>query len=210
MDQYKQELCVGKLPQHRVRLVILGDPGVGKSQLSASLSRSRLKSLFRPHPPPSSEPRPLVMSVGRMTFPVAGEFNVWEMSGQTDLQRTHECFIGSPCSIYLVVYRLTDPPHVQCDRLRHWLGLLKSQHAPLCGFAGRTSNNLHVVLVGSFADQESADSAHSLVIGEFEQWFNIDTHCLDCRVVQTTKRLRESLAALRLKITQVSTVCCVF
>ena len=69
---------------------------------------------------------------------------------------THEQFLKMRNSVAMVVFSLRDSLEKQLAQVRFWLAMIKSKQPPseVIRFAGRNTNKPHVVLVGSFADQQ--------------------------------------------------------
>jgi hypothetical protein len=96
------------------------------------------------------------MTVQQVTVPSAGNFSIWDFSGMREYYVTHEQFLKMRNSIALVVFSLRDSLEKQLAQVRFWLAMIKSRQPPseVIRFAGENLNKPHIVLVGSFADQQ--------------------------------------------------------
>lgn len=97
------------------------------------------------------------MTVQQVTVPNAGNFSIWDFSGMREYYVTHEQFLTMRNSIALVVFSLRDSLEKQLAQVRFWLAMIKSRQPPaseVIRFAGENPSKPHVVLVGSFADQQ--------------------------------------------------------
>ena len=96
----------------RVKLLVCGAAGVGKTELIDSLKCRLLYSLFRKRSPSSLTQtilrRTYGMIVQQVTVPSAGNFSVWDFSGMREYYITHEQFLKMRNSIALVVFSLRD------------------------------------------------------------------------------------------------------
>ncbi len=159
-EQYISELKLGQVPLDRVKLLVCGAAGIGKTELVDSLKCRLLHSLFRKRSPSSLTQmilkRTYGMTVQQVTIPNAGNFSVWDFSGMREYYVTHEQFLKMRNSIALVVFSLRDSLEKQLTQVRFWLAMIKSRQPPsdVIRFAGENPNKPHVILVGSFADQQ--------------------------------------------------------
>lgn len=158
-DHYVNELVLGQIPISRVKLLVCGAPGVGKTELINSLKCHFLRSLFRRRS--TSDLAHAILrrthgiAVHQTGIPNAGDFSIWDFSGMKEYYMAHEHFLGTNNSVVLLVFSLREPVEKQIAQLRFWLAMIKSKQPPGEGirFAGRRSHKPFAVLVGSFADQ---------------------------------------------------------
>ena len=143
-----------------MKLLVCGAAGVGKTELVDSLKCRLLQSLFRKRSPSSLTQmilkRTYGMTVQQVSIPNAGNFSVWDFSGMREYCVTHEQFLKIRNSIALVVFSLRDSLEKQLAQVRFWLAMIKSRQplSEVIQFAGGNPNKPHVILVGSFADQQ--------------------------------------------------------
>ena len=162
-EQYAKELTLGQVPLERVKLLVCGASGVGKTELIDSLKCHLLRSLFRKRSASSLAQmilkRTYGMTVQRVTIPNAGSFSIWDFSGMKEYYVTHEQFLRMRNSIASVVFSLRDSLEKQLGQVRFWLAMIKSKQPPseAIRFAGENPNKPYVILVGSFADQRHQD-----------------------------------------------------
>ena len=73
-----------------------------------------------------------------------------------DYYIVHEQFLRMRNSIAMVMFSLRDPLEKQLAQVRFWLAMIKSKQplSDVIHFAGENPNKPHVILVGSFADQQ--------------------------------------------------------
>ena len=156
-DHYVSELVLGQIPIDRTKLLICGAAGVGKTELIDSLKCHILRSLFRRRSSSTFQQmilrRTHGMTVQHTTIPNAGNFSIWDFSGMKEFFVSHERFLGSTNSIFLLVMSLRDPVTKQLAQMRFWLAMIKAKSTPseiIC----HSVNRPFVILVGSFADQQ--------------------------------------------------------
>ena len=157
-DQCLNELALGTVQLTRVRLLVCGATGVGKSELVTSLKSGFLQGLLRyPYSSTHSHllPRTYGFSVHQTTIPGSGQFSIWDFSGQTEYYPVHEFFLDSQNAIYILVFSLLHPLDKQLTQLRFWLAMIKSKQRPeeVIHYAGHTGRRPCVILVASFSDQ---------------------------------------------------------
>lgn len=144
----------------RAKLLVCGAAGVGKTELIDSLKHKHFQSLFRRRAVSDlshmTYKRTCGMTVQQMSIPNVGDYSVWDFSGQKDFYITHEYFLGARNSLFLVVFSLRDPLLKQIAQVRFWLAMLKAKQASckVIHFAGCRVRKPHVLLIGSFADQQ--------------------------------------------------------
>jgi len=147
----------------RIKLLVCGDVGVGKTELIESLKCRFLRSLFRRRS--TSDLSQMVLrsthgiTVHQATIPNAKEFSIWDLSGLPDYYLIHEKFLGAKNSIYMIVFSLRDPVKKQIARVRFWLSMIKARL-----LLDNVTTKPHIVLVASFADSplRSVESLSSL------------------------------------------------
>ena len=162
---YIHEVMLGQVPPNRVKLLVCGAAGVGKTELTDSLKCHLLRSLFRRRSPSSLTQmilkRTYGMTVQQVAIPNAGNFSVWDFSGMKDYYAAHENFLRLTNAVAMVVFSLRDSVEKQLAQVRFWLAMIKSKQPPdeVIRFAGENPDKPHVLLVGSFADQQHLHSA---------------------------------------------------
>ena len=158
-DRCLHEITLGMVQVDKVRLLVCGAADVGKTSLIASLKARFLRS-FRPVKFGGSY---LGLAAYRHTFgfcveqlniPNAGEFSVWDFSGHKDYYLTHEYFLESRNTIYVILYSRLHSYERQLAQVRFWLAMIKSKHRPgkFIHYAGHCGQKPFVILVQSFAD----------------------------------------------------------
>ena len=131
---------------------------MGKTELVTSLKCHALRGLFRRRPSSDHahtlQRRTHGFSVQAATLP--GEFSIWDFSGLREYCTVHETFLDCTNAIAVVVFSLRAPLQVQLSQVHFWLSVLRcsQRRAEGTGYAGSSGRRPHVVLVGSFADQE--------------------------------------------------------
>jgi len=216
----------------RVKLLVLGDVGVGKTELVESLKCKFLRSLFRRRS--TSDLTQMAfrsthgITIHQATIPNAKEFSIWDFSGLKDYYLIHEKFLSAKNSIYVIVFSLRDPVKKQITRVKFWLSVIKAKLQ-----LNDVTMKPHIVLVASFADSplQSVGSLSSLssdedddmfttspvsggasavlmfAIQQFGHYFSFQdiVHSLDCRLSQTSEMrvLRTTLALLRITCVKV-------
>lgn len=161
------ELVLGQMPLSRVKLLVCGAAGVGKTELINSLKCHILRSLFRKRS--NSDfyhmilKRSRGMCVQQVTIPNAGLFSVWDFSGMKEYYVAHENFLESKNAIFLIVFSLREQVSKQLAQARFWLAMIKSKLGPseVIHHAAKTPNRPPVILVGSFADQQQPNHLNS-------------------------------------------------
>lgn len=94
--------------------------------------------------------------VQQATIPEAGDFSIWDFSGQRDYHVGHEHFLSASNAIFLVVFSLKDPIERQLAQVRHWLAMIRAKQNPgkFPRYLGKGASQPFMVLVGSYADQQ--------------------------------------------------------
>lgn len=159
-DAYVADLAPASSPLSKVKLLVCGGAGVGKTELVSSLKCSRLRSIFRRRS--ASDLAHMVANrtygfdVQQATVPDAGNFSIWDFSGQQDYHVGHEHFLAANNAIFLVVFSLKDPIERQIAQVQHWLAMIRAKQNPgkFPRYLGKGVSHPFVVLVGSYADQQ--------------------------------------------------------
>ena len=131
---------------------------MGKTELVSSLKCSRLRSIFRRRS--ASDLAHMVANrtygfdVQQGTIPDAGNFSIWDFSGQQDYHVGHEHFLAASNAIFLVVFSLKDPIERQMAQVQHWLAMIRAKQNPGKFPRPKGVSRPFVVLVGSYADQQ--------------------------------------------------------
>ncbi len=154
-----RELSPNGTRVNRVRLLLCGASGVGKTSLLSSLRTKFLRTLRRPtfggsYLGSSALDHTYGFCMQRLLIPNAGEFSVWDFSGRKQYYPAHEYFLDCRNGLYLIVYRSADPLELQLAQVRFWLAMIKSKHKPhpFIHFAGHYIHKPFVILVSSFSD----------------------------------------------------------
>ena len=153
-DQYVSDLVLGQVPLDRVKLLVCGAAGVGKTELITSLKCHILRSLFRRRSNSNLQQMILKRTHGMIvqatTIPGAGNFSVWDLSGMKEFYVSHENFLGDENSVFVLMSSLRDPCSKQLAQMRYWLAMIKAKRRP----ASKSTRRPFVILVGSFVDQQ--------------------------------------------------------
>lgn len=157
-DQYVSELAPGQLPLDRVKLLVCGGPGVGKTELIDSLKCHIIRSLFRRRSISNFQQmlqqRTHGMNIQLTTVPNSGLFSIWDFSGIREFYAAHENFLNEANSIFILVMNLRDPVKKQLAQMRFWLAMIKAKYRQREILARSVFRRPFVILVGSFADQQ--------------------------------------------------------
>ena len=227
------DLITGVVCMDRVKLLVCGASGVGKTELVESLKCRFLRSLFRRRSSSSDVNRAASkhthgIAIHQTTIPSSKEFSIWDFSGLKDYYLIHEKFMSSRNSIFIVVFSLRDPIQKQIAQVRFWLSFIKAKLTLSISVEAKP----HIVLVASFADcshqggerlvesdsfitnggnQVNGNKILNFAIQQFGQYFLFQdmVHRLDCRLSQSTeiRVLRSTLASLRVATLKVCVVC---
>ena len=156
-EQCLDEIALGAMQLNRVRVLVCGASGVGKSELVSSLKSRFLQGLLRFSSSSTHNHTPCTygFSVNQATISGAGQFSIWDFSGQSEYYPVHEFFLDSQNTIYLLVFSLLQPLEKQLAQLRFWLAMIKSKHRPkeVIQYAGYSGRRPYAILIGSFYDQ---------------------------------------------------------
>ena len=159
-DCYVSELVMGQIPLNRMKLLVCGAAGAGKSELIDSLRCHFLRSLFRRRSASNLTQMLLKrthgMTVQQANIPNVGEVSICDFSGMKEYYMAHEHFLDTNNAVVLVVFSLTEPIERQVAQVRFWLAMIKSKQAPseVIRYAGRGLLRPFVILIGSFVDQQ--------------------------------------------------------
>lgn len=151
---------MGQIPVNRAKLLICGAAGVGKTELIDSLKCHILRSLFRRRSSSNFQQMILKrthgMTVQHATIPNAGNFSIWDFSGMKEFYVSHEYFLGSTNSIFILVLSLREPVSKQLAQMQFWLAMIKAKFSPseIIHHSAKAVHRPFVILVGSFADQQ--------------------------------------------------------
>ena len=213
----------------RVKLLVCGSSGVGKTELVESLKCRFLRSLFRRRSSSSdvtqiASRKTHGIAIQQATIPNSKEFSIWDFSGLEDYYLVHEKFISAKNSIFIIVFSLRDPIKKQIAQVKFWLSFIKAKLTLNISVEAKP----HVVLVASFADysemleegdisitsgnnSNNGSKVLNFAVEQFGQFFLFQdmAHKLDCRLSQSTEMrvLRSTLASLRAETIRVGTVC---
>lgn len=161
LPKYVEDMLPNQAPPSRVKLLVCGATGVGKTELVKSLKCPFLRSIFRKRSssnvPHMIQQRTHGILIHQAPIPSAGDFSIWDFSGLKSYYVLHEDFLQLRGAVAVVVFKVNDPFEFQLAQLRFWLALLKAKH-PVGGgsgsgnirFAGAEEVKPHVVIVGSF------------------------------------------------------------
>ena len=182
-DHYVSELVLGQVPIDRVKLLVCGAAGVGKTELINSLKCNVLHSLFRRRSSSNFQQMILKrthgMAVQHAVIPNAGSFSVWDFSGMKEFYVSHEIFLGGTNSIFILVLSLRDPINKQLAQMRFWLAMIKAK-SNADSFSTKVLNRPFVILVGSFVDQQLPNN-------------NVNLHSSDIFAVPLASTVQQSL-----------------
>ena len=120
-------------PLDRMKLCIIGEPGVGKSRLRVSLSRGVFQAAFLPDQNQSDEEQ-IENSAGIVIGDVqigSNNFTIWDFAGQLENYVTHQLFMTTESTMYIAVINLCDDPDQQRHQLMKWLKLIKVRNIGL-------------------------------------------------------------------------------
>ncbi|KAI6655588.1 Death-associated protein kinase 1-like isoform X2 [Oopsacas minuta] len=164
------QLTQRSTPLKRVKLMICGNPAVGKTELVDSLVCNFVRGFLKKRNISSHGHSSGIMDTElsyeyKKTYGISvqnitlsgyqDQFSVWDMSGAKEFYPAHVNFFTSSNTIYLLAYRLPDPLEELVIQLRYYLSLIKSKlsldHVLLRG--GDAINKPWVLLVGTHLDQ---------------------------------------------------------
>ena len=225
------DLTPGAVCMERVKLLVCGTSGVGKTELVESLKCRFLRSLFRRRSSSSDASRIASrqthgIAIQQATIPNSKGFSIWDFSGLKDYYLVHERFTNARNSIFIIVFSLRDPIKTQIAQVNFWLSSIKAKLTLNISVETKP----HVVLVASFGDypqgvemleegdvfvtngdsRNNGNKVLNFAIRQFGQHFEFQDmiHRLDCRLSQSTEMrvLRSTLASLRVTTIKVCTV----
>lgn len=146
----------------KVRLLVCGAADVGKTSLICSLKTKFLRA-FRPikcggnYLSPTVHQHTFGFCVEQSSIPSAGDFSIWDFSGHKEYYLTHEYFLESRNTIYIIVYSRHHSYERQLAQVRFWLAMIKSKHRPhkFIHYGGHRGQKPFVILVQSHADNQT-------------------------------------------------------
>jgi hypothetical protein len=115
------------VPRRRVRVLLLGDAGVGRSTLADSLVRCNKRaraSLVVDH-------QSAMLRVLRFDTPNKTTVSLWDFAPHSSYELAHRFFV-EPDTVVAVVFDLAQPPRP--GSLRHWLGAASHTNTPVLVF----------------------------------------------------------------------------
>jgi Leucine-rich repeat (LRR) protein len=152
---------VAPVPRRRVRVLLLGDAGVGRSTLADSLVRSNKRaraSLVVDH-------QSAMLRVLRFDTPNKTSVSLWDFARDSSYELAHRFFV-EPDTVVAIVFDLAQP--VRPGSLRHWLGAASHTNTPVLVF-GTHSDCLspaetarRLAAVQAELEQRSANNSHVL------------------------------------------------
>ncbi|XP_064619851.1 leucine-rich repeat serine/threonine-protein kinase 1-like isoform X2 [Lineus longissimus] len=131
-------------PYHRMKLVIVGKEGRGKTTLLSVLQGHKYEENISTHGVAIKEWRINPNKPFTLASRPPVTFSTWDMAGQKDYYVTHQCFI-SPNALYLVVWDLTLHNEGVLN-LRPWLLNIQARAPGAC-----------VIIIGTFLDRLDPD-----------------------------------------------------
>jgi GTPase SAR1 family protein len=120
-------------PLDRMKLCIIGEPGVGKSCLRMSLRRGVLQAALLPDLPSANEEH-VEHSAGIVINDVqidSNNFVIWDFAGQLDNYVTHQLFMTTESTMYVAVVNICHDPDQLRLQLMKWLKLIKVRNIGL-------------------------------------------------------------------------------
>jgi GTPase SAR1 family protein len=114
-------------PRRRVRVLVLGDSGSGRSTLIGSLMASNKRaraSLAVDHMSSS-------LRILRFETPAKSVVTLWDFSRDSHYDMSHRLFV-EPDTVIMVVFDLSQP--LRLARLRHWLSAARDSNASMLVF----------------------------------------------------------------------------
>jgi Leucine-rich repeat (LRR) protein/serine/threonine protein kinase len=114
-------------PRRRVRVLVLGDAGSGRSTLIGSLMASNKRaraSLAVDHMSSS-------LRILRFETPAKSVVTLWDFSRDSHYDMSHRLFV-EPDTVIMVVFDLSQP--LRLPRLRHWLSAARDSNASMLVF----------------------------------------------------------------------------
>jgi death-associated protein kinase len=169
-DRCLSELKLGRLQVDRVRLLVCGAAGVGKTSLISSLKNKFFRNSRNNRcgnnyfGAAANRERTHGFCVEQCSIPGAGCFSIWDFSGHYEYYPAHEYFLqGASNLIYLIVCCQLHSYQYQLAQVKFWLAMIKSKFCPhnFIQYAGHRSQKPFVVLVQSFADRLPSLLSHN-------------------------------------------------
>ncbi|MDP2437097.1 MAG: COR domain-containing protein [archaeon] len=170
-------------PIGRVKMMVVGQAAVGKTSLVRCLRNEPFQQKLL-----STDG----VDMGELEFSSDLTLAIWDFAGQSIYRVTHQFFLTGH-GIYLLVYRLSDPPSVSAATLSFWLNSLYS----------RSLKSSKVILVGTHCDripnpieQQQIATNVALRLSQFcPQLFAADQ--APSFIVSCAPQYRESISMLR-------------
>ncbi|XP_035677358.1 death-associated protein kinase 1-like [Branchiostoma floridae] len=176
----------GGVKVNRFKVFLGGNETNGKSTLKKSLRKD--PSTEGQSVPSSDEelydPTP---GVDIETFPIpgVGEVSLWDFAGQAEYAVTHNMFMNSENTVFIVLYNIMDKSETQEKQVHWWLCFIK---------ACNPDRKPDVILVASHADKVKPDRGQNLAARllkgmkeEFKDHLRIadEVILMDCRKTRT-------------------------
>ena len=188
LRSYGKLLRSGSVLSTRIKLCICGSTDSGKTSLLASLRKSQLLSwsLWEKRPSTVSQRSAILantrgIAVSTLRVRDGGEYNAFDLPGDSEFADMLPMFIDPETSIFIVVCDLRDPPLAKLTHIRHWLTLILAE----CSYRYKPC----VVLVGSHMDEASEPMAKDQIMfetlrEEYAPFMTISREhaFIDCRV----------------------------
>ncbi|EGC33244.1 hypothetical protein DICPUDRAFT_49056 [Dictyostelium purpureum] len=164
---------------NKVKLMFVGQEGVGKTSLCQALKGSKKKKaeLQVSGDTVSTEGVKIQNIKGKKV-----DFSAWDFGGQQVFYPTHQFFLTSQ-ALYLVVFKLTDPNFA--ERVNYWVRQVKS-----CSSGAVPA----IFLVGTHTDvctPEQLGEAESILKSNFLQYTRVKDNAINFVCCQTGKGIKE-------------------
>ncbi|XP_035677309.1 death-associated protein kinase dapk-1-like [Branchiostoma floridae] len=206
--QVKQEKSYHELLQmsggvkvNRFKVFVGGNETNGKSTLKQSLTKGLLSAVMQRLSLRSGDApynRTPGVDIGTFQVPGVGEVSVWDFAGQAEYAVTHNMFMDSENTVFIVLYNIKDDKKNQQNQVHWWLCFIKSCNP---------NRQPDVILVASHADKVEPATGHlqaALVVqtmkAEFKDHLRIadEVILMDCRKTWTPEM--DQLKTLLVKI----------
>jgi GTPase SAR1 family protein len=132
-----------------MKLVVLGDGGIGKTTLLNSM-----KSILDPD---NYKQAAVVSTVGiecGTLYLAKGEISVWDFAGQTEFTATHSMFLTAEMAVKFVCFNLGAPVTEQTRQIAFWLDYFNSSYI-LPPIYPQSIPKWIIILVGVRADEQT-------------------------------------------------------